>query len=1223
MAQRQSSSDKPSRLQVNAANAQTYVNQLRAEQAAFVAQLRTVVPNATVSSYIDENGARKEASYQVVFNGLSVDVGTANQAHIRQRLAKLSGVKAIYPDTPHYSQLYTSTQLINAPTLWNSPAIGGRDKAGAGIKFASIDGGVHHSAPMMNGAGYSYPPGFGPNGLGLTANNNGKIIASRAYFRTWDPPAPGDENPWPGEQGTSHGMHTSSTAAGNVVTDVNYLGFDIGTMSGVAPKAYVMSYRVFYYSVNGIESFYTTEGIAAIEDMVKDGADVVNNSWGGGPGSTGGKYDPLDMALINATKAGVFVSMSNGNAGPTLGTSDHPSDDYINVAASTTSGTLASGRLTVPADPNILGAAFAGASFGAPLPLAQILDFPYLTSTAVDNANVEGCNPFPANSFAGKAAVISRGSCEFGVKALNAQNAGANFVVIYNSPSGGEELIDMSPGAVGNQVTRTSIFLGHAAGVNLVNFYTTAPTTATFRINTIAFQQGNTPDQIINFSSRGPGVGNTLKPDIAAPGVNILAQGYAPGTVGEDRHLGYGQASGTSMASPHVAGAAALVLQVHPTWTPANIKSALMSTAKYMDMYLQDGTTTAQPLDMGAGRLDLTHATDPGVLLSPPSLSFGLVPTNGVGTIDVAVTSVATATEVYNLSTLYTGNGFTATTALTGFVVSPISITLAPSETKHISVTFTASETVGLGDKQGYIVLDGPVHDAHMPAWARVVPAAPLADVLIIDNDFSAADATFFNYLGYYTNALDALGLSYDILDYDVASIPNAAVLKGYKAILHFTGDNYLPGAGISPAETDRLTEYLNQGGTIIAMGQDMAATMKSDVTDDPATFYYQYMLAANWLQDSVTGNRTPTQLIKPVNNAPAAFKGLNVDLTEPRQADVTATLDGITEVPSTDTDLTADLSMFYDIDLNELSFSLSFVPSDTVPITLTAAHIHAGAIGVNGPVLRDLFDAAGISAPLIITRDTTISGVITPSLNVTEAQQFLNGETYANVHSSSYPGGAIRAQVEPAAFRNQNYVDEIDNKSHNGSESPYPGDAADGYGSVPLFYYPSARNIASGTVSLAHRQQMSLEQPGITYKGRSIYATFGLEGMNTTANPSFGITPTNRSQLLDTMLKWAWDEPVSVTVTDTAPNGNNNITVLTGALDSGSAVSYRWDFGDGSAYTPSLINPLVSHVYDVCGSYTVRLEVTDRYGTVSIGSKTIDVNVACTWKAFLPAGFN
>jgi minor extracellular serine protease Vpr len=183
--------------------------------------------------------------------------------------------------------------------------------------------------------------------------------------------------------------------------------------------------------------------------------------------------------------------------------------------------------------------------------------------------------------------------------------------------------------------------------------YNTDPATI-LEINTIAFQAGETPDRIVAFSSRGPGVGNTLKPDIAAPGSNILAQGYTPGVAGMDVFTGFGQASGTSMASPHVAGAAALVRQAHPGWPNSWIKSALMSTSKYMDIYNFD-ETPAQPLDMGAGRLDLTNVADPGVILDPPSLSFSLVPTGTTKTVSVTVTSVASAAETYAVSTLYTG----------------------------------------------------------------------------------------------------------------------------------------------------------------------------------------------------------------------------------------------------------------------------------------------------------------------------------------------------------------------------------------------------------------------------------------------------------------------------------------------------------------------------------------------------------------------------------------
>ncbi len=881
------------RLDAQAADAQAYVAQLQAQQAAFVSQLQTVLPAATVAQYIDETGAGQNLTYQVVFNGLAINPGAdltpAAREAARKQIAKLPGVKAVYPDLPHYPALYTSTLVINAPAVWN--VLGGRANAGAGVKFASVDGGVHHLSPMFNGAGYTYPNGFGPNGKGLTNNNNGKIITSRAYFRSWDPPQTenpglsgcGDACAWPGPEGTSHGVHTASTAAGNIVTDVVYSGQPIGTISGVAPRAYVMSYKVFYGSVNGIVSFYNAEGIAALEDVVMDGADVLNNSWGSGPYSSGNAGDPLETALANTAAAGVFVAMSAGNSGPSNSTLDHPLPDYINVAATTTGGTLASGRLSVPGSTTVQDVPYSEASFGAPLPLATVITYTVLPAGSVDPTNITGCNPWPAGTFTGKAALIQRGGCEFGVKVLNAEQAGAAFAIVYNTPAGGDELINMGPGAVGNQVTIGSIFIGNTAGQALVTAYGADPA-AVVVINTIAFQLGNTPDQVSNFSSRGPGVGLALLPDIAAPGVNILAQGYTPGAEGEEQYLGYGQASGTSMAAPHVAGAAVLVRQAYPSWTNAQIKSALMSTAKYTDVYNYDGSP-AQPLDMGAGRLDLTHVLDPGVILDPPSVSFGAVPTGTVPTLAVRVTSVATGTETYNLSTLYTGSGFTATTALAGFTVTPTVFTLAPGQSQVVSVTVTPAGSQGIAENQGYLVLDGVAHDAHMPVWARVIPAAPVADVLIIDNDASGLDPSFGDYLGVYTATLDLLGRTYAVVDTAASigsprTIPTPAQLAGYRAVLWFTGDNYVPEAGLTPDDQYALLDYLNNGGKLIAMGQDLAATLDA-APGTTTNWLYNWGLGASWLQDSISHGLLPGGYATRAPSAPPLFNGLVISLTQ------------------------------------------------------------------------------------------------------------------------------------------------------------------------------------------------------------------------------------------------------------------------------------------------------------------------------------------------------
>ncbi len=1065
------------RMDVSSADAQAYIAELQAQQAAFAGQMQTVLPDATVSQFIDENGVRQNSTYQVVFNGLAVNPGNGNREAARKLLAKLPNVKAVYFDEAHTSDLYTSTLLINAPAVWD--VLGGRAEAGAGVKFASMDGGVHHLSPMFNGEGYTYPNGFGPNGKGLIANNNGKIITSRAYFRSWDPPQTsdlglsgcGDACGWPGPQGTSHGVHTASTAAGNVITDVVYNGYPVGTISGVAPHAYVMSYKVFYGSVNGDGSFYNAEGIAALEDIAMDGADVLNNSWGGGPTSNGNLGDPLETALANTAAAGVFISMSAGNAGPASATTDHPLPDYINVGATTSGGTLADGFASVPpAAPNLQTMPYGTAEFGPLIEAGQVFTYTYLPAAVVDAANTNGCSAFSAGAFTGKAALIQRGSCNFSTKARNAQTAGAVFVIIYNN-LGGDAIQGMSCGDPScDDITISTIFIGQDNGEAMVTWYNDqGASNATVVVSGDAFQLGNTPDQVSSFSSRGPGVGNVGKPDIVAPGVNILAQGYTPGATGEEQYLGYGQASGTSMASPHVAGAAVLVREAYPNWPNSAIKSALMSTAKYTEVYNFNGTP-AQPLDMGAGRLDLTHVLDPGVILNPPSVSFGTVPTGTAKTLVVQVTSVTTVTESYALSTLFTGSGFTATTALPGYTVSPVSITLSPGQTEEISVTIDPAAGQGIGENQGYIIMDGLQHDAHMPVWARVIPAAPLADVLIIDNDGSGLDPDFGDYIDVYTSTLTALGKSYAIVDTAAnfgaaTTIPQPADLAGYKAVLWFTGDNYASAAGLTVQDQHWLLDYLNNGGAVIAMGQDLAATVGAAPASS-TVWIYNWGLASTWLQDSISDG-----------NPPAGFATSSPDIV---------------------------------------------------------------------PFFRNI----------IVKLTQLWVDEVTPS------------------------------------------VDEY------------------GRGGVAVLNYGGPFNVSNGTVAVAHRDRPTLEMPDLTYLGRAMYATFGLEGMAITPTVSF--TPTTPVELLGAALLWAGSEPGTAALTDTTPISATGTTIFSAGYDapegsSADATGFRWDFGDGSPYVASL-GPQASHTY-LCSEdnvYTVRVEVIDMLGNAAIGSRDVDVSASC-----------
>ncbi len=1201
-------------------SAQAYISQLQAEQATFINQVTRALPNAAVATYINENGNAVEATYQIVLNAVAIDVGTGNLASARKKLEAMPGVKAVFLDFAHESDLYASLPIINAQAAWDQ--VGGQANGGAGVKFASMDGGLHHDAAMFDGTGYSYPAGWPAGGLGDSANNNGKIIASRAYFRAWDPPALGDENTWPGTNGTSHGTHTGSTAVGNPVT-ANYLGLD-ESISGVAPAAWAMSYRVFYNSVSGDGSFYTVEGIAALEDIVADGANVLNNSWGGGPGSVGGEFDPLDQALINTYNAGVFVSMAAGNSGPGPGTGDHPSDEYINVAASTTGGALASGRLNItlpePISATLQGLSYAPATFGDPLPVGTAVSYTYKTAISVNASNFEGCSAWPAGTFTGMAAVISRGSCEFGAKVLNAENAGATFVVIYNHASGGDSLVSMATGTSGDSVTIPSIFIGHTNGLGVVDWYDQHGAASTLEVDTHAFQAGNTADRIVDFSSRGPSAAMTLKPDIAAPGVNILAQGYAPGAAGEAQHLGYGQASGTSMASPHVAGAAVLLRQIHPSWTNAQIKSALMSTAKYTDVYNYDGRP-AQPLDMGAGRLDLTHAYDPGVTLDPPSLSFGLVDKTGSATITVSVTSVATATETYTPSTLFTGNGFaiTQTTTLTGFTIITTPITLNPGETKQFTVTFDAASSLGLGDNQGYVLLIGNNgHNAHMPAWARVTAAPGTADILIIQNDFSFL-LGYPDYLSYYTQTLDTLGLTYDVYNADMyftqpQSLPDMAELVKYKAIIYFTGDNYISNGYFTVAtpltgiDMDVLNEYANNGGILIAMGQDMAAVLASAVTDN-GTFFYNSTLGGNWLQDSLTGNNLPTAPVTAYADAPADFGGVALSLRGHNEN--SADLLGTNAVPPVATLNYGIVDSSYDIVSNTLHYSVEITP--TAPMTLTAAHIHSGTVGTNGPIL---FSIAPFTTSTLITTPYSFNGSVT--LTDDQQAQMLAGGLYVNVHTAAIVSGELRGQIDAAVngdgAGNQNYIDELKTVPYNEPDSP---ELAAAY--TALLAYPGS-NMEDGVVGMAHRNQPSLESQGVSYYGRSIYTSFGLEGVN---DGLLGFT--SRADLIGLFMDWAMDEPaVSITNISNTYTDTNQATVfsatLTSNITSTIGVSYRWDFGDGSPYAGPYTSDTAGHSYDVCGTYKVRVEATDSLGNVAVNWINVEATQGCTYVLYLPS---
>ncbi|MCB9482070.1 MAG: S8 family serine peptidase [Desulfobacteraceae bacterium] len=852
-----------------------YVSSITSLQNKALGKMRGSFSNIRLSKYKNQNGIECEHRYNILLNGFTIDIGENNEDEAIKRLSNIEGVKKVYKVKTYYPTMYASLPLISAPSAWNHIHIGGKNNAGKGIKVAIMDAGIHKDAPMFDGTNFSYPIDYPFGGLGFKSNNNGKIIASRFYYRENDPPTAGDANPWPGADNDSHGVHTGGTAAGNIV-NADFIGRDV-QLSGVAPQAWVMSYKIFYHSVSGRDTFETPEGIACLEDIIKDGADVLNCSWGGGPFSSGGEFDIEDKLLINAWKSGVFVSTAMGNAGPGKGTGDHPSNDYISVAATTSGGTFAAGSLSLSDEasvPDHLVDMPAGiTSFGSLPPVGSISSYPLKTAKSVDPENIKGCSPFPENIFNDCAVVIERGECNFDEKVLNAQNSGAKLVVVYNNS--GDEIQDMGPGENKDLIEIYGVFIGQSNGKALENWYEEHPVSSELVFSFSSFQQGNEKDIVADFSSRGPGVGNTLKPDIAAPGVNILSQGYDPLQEGEDAHLGFGQSSGTSMASPQIAGAAAVLKQIYPLWSNDDIKSAMMSTAKYKEIYTSDNKP-AQPLDIGAGRIDLERAVDPGVILSPPSLGFGALEKNSTKNMIVKIRNILPENQTFEVNTCYAGDGFDNMTQAKGFSVSPLQISLKPFETKEINVLFEADKSMGVGDNQGYVVLKNTEREVHFPVWARVLNVSEQQDrALLIDLDSSSSDENLNDYLNEYKHVFEAQQLVCDVLDIKINSeevqIHEASSLSSYKVIVLFSGEStYSP---LNTQDMDRLMEYVNMGGLVICMGQNIFSSVL-----DPFSAFGDYA-DAKPLNSSVTGENSPLYPVIASEKAPLFFKEFFIDL--------------------------------------------------------------------------------------------------------------------------------------------------------------------------------------------------------------------------------------------------------------------------------------------------------------------------------------------------------
>jgi subtilisin family serine protease len=692
------------KLDVASPASRTYLARLSREQAVAARAIRHAVPSSRVSYH-----------YRVVLDGLAVSLRYRDLP----RLLDLHAVQKVYPSVGYHLDTNKSPSVIKADTFWAST--GG---FGQGVKIGVVDDGVDMANPFFNPAGFSYPPGF-PKGARKWTTP--KVIVARAF------PGPGS-----GRQGrlplyrpaSFHGTHVAGIAAGDAGTAVGP-GLDhpaVSGLSGIAPRAWIGNYRVFNTPVptGGFDAF-TPQIVLAFEAAVNDGMDVINFS-GGGP-----EVDPSSDALIdaldNVAAAGVVPVISAGNDRDDfgLGSVGSPSNapDAISVAATSNLHVFGS-ELTVTAADAPAGLQHVPFAFNVTVPNSWVggqtlVDVGTLRGTNGQPVERHLCAPagfdpndprfstLPARSLQGVVALVSRGGCTFDSKVERVRRAGGTGIVLVDNRSGEANFVGIPLAMPGGMISDLD-------GANLRAYLTSHGGRTAFRATSVSSPQEIQTGRsgvITSFSSAGPtNFDHRLKPDVAAPGGQILSS-----TVRQSIGEPFAVFDGTSMSAPHVSGAAALLLQQHPGWSPQEVKSALMTSAApaWGDTAR---TSEASVLLEGAGLIDVAAANDPKLFADPSSLSFGFLRTD---------TGAARRPLLLSLSDSGDGGGAWTVevhpqAASAGASIAPAtsSVTITPGGTVDLPIVASASYTAPSGDDYGFIVLRRGSAQVRIPYYFSV-----------------------------------------------------------------------------------------------------------------------------------------------------------------------------------------------------------------------------------------------------------------------------------------------------------------------------------------------------------------------------------------------------------------------------------------------------------------------------------------------------------------------
>ncbi len=743
-APRLSIAGRPAKLDARAPQSLAYVAYLTQKQNAFLSAAGATLGRPLQAKF----------TYTHALNGMAVDL----TAHEAAQLAKMPGVVSVRKSQLRKLSTDSGPAWIGAPSVWQGTSTGGLPGTqGEGMLIGVIDTGINFDSPSFaatDADGYQHvnPLGAGTY-LGTCATGgvdvgrcNDKLIGAYTFLTSVPPGSPDVADSAVDHFG--HGSHTASTAGGNHAEATTSDGATVA-VSGVAPRANVIMYKVCYAPAPGGDPRTCPDdaGSAAADQAVADGVDAINFSISGGSDPWS---DDTSIAFRNAVEAGIFVAAAAGNTGDgsnaTPGTVDHLEPWTITVGASTHDRFYSSVHVEVPGLGTFAGANGILDEDETPAYTAAVTG-PLVASTG----DATACTSFtaPPSAPANFIAVI-RASCAFSDQVNNAEEAGAAAVVIYHIRPVPPIVMYMP------DTTIPALMISQEDGQALTAYMqSNADATATADLTTPpTFDHVPAYGDVMgNFSLLGPAGGTTspwdlLKPEITAPGVSILAAVSGAADA-------YGFMQGTSMATPHVTGSGTLLRALHPDWTPMEIKSALMLTAKQGVRKL-NAIAIADPFDRGAGRTDLTRAAASPLVMNETAANMEAANPDDGGDLSTlnepslskaACAGTCTFTRVFRNPTA-TAQSFTAAVqpsnggTLSG-TVAPASFSVEPGATQSVTVTIDVGTAAANSWSFGEVTLTPESGDAlTLPVAVRKTDAAqtgPSIDVAPAALDSSQA----------------------------------------------------------------------------------------------------------------------------------------------------------------------------------------------------------------------------------------------------------------------------------------------------------------------------------------------------------------------------------------------------------------------------------------------------------------------------------------------------